>query len=87
LSQVILYATGTLENYFAEQIKRGVFRKDLQPQIMARAFIGMFFPYILLHEVIQLETDPSWDYEKIVHVAVPLFLHGALAKSCKGTTK
>lgn len=80
-SQVILYASGILESYFLEQINQGVFRKDLEPQIMARAFIGMFFPYILLHEVIQLETDASWDYERMIRVAVPLFLQGAFAES------
>ncbi len=78
--QVVLYGTGILEAYFKEQISRGVFRKDLDPQIAARAFIGMFFPYILLREVVQLETDASWDYDRLVETAVPLFLRGALAE-------
>lgn len=82
--QAIMLAIGTLEDYFAEQIKQGVFRKDLDSRIMARAFIGMFFPYLLFHEMAQLEIDESWEYERLIQVAVPLFLQGALAHPRKG---
>jgi hypothetical protein len=86
-SQVVLYGTETIEGYFKEQIKQGVFRKDLDAQISARAFIGLFFPYVLLREVIQLEADASWDYDQLIATAVPLFLRGALAESSKRKTK
>ena len=86
-NQVVSYAIGTLECYFGEQIKQGVFRQDLDSQVLARAFIGMFFPYILFREVMQLEGNASWDYERMIHVAVPLFLQGALAKSSKRRTR
>lgn len=84
--EVVLYGTGMLEAYFKEQIKQGAFRRDLDAQIASRAFIGMFFPYILLHDVIQLESDASWDYDRLIATAVPLFLRGALVERNTRTT-
>ncbi len=86
-NQVVFYAIGMLESYFRQLIEQGIFRQDLDPQIMARAFIGMFFPYILFHEVLQLETDAGWDYDRMIRVAIPLFLSGALADSAKRKSK
>ena len=38
LNQVVLYATGVLETYFRQQIKQGVFRKDLRENSRARVY-------------------------------------------------
>jgi AcrR family transcriptional regulator len=78
LNQVVMYATGTLEAYFAEQIKQGIFCPHQNPHILARAFVGMFFPYIVFREMLQVETDADWTYDQIIAEVVPLFLRGVM---------
>jgi len=78
LNQVVMYASGKFETYFAEQIKRGVFCSNQKPSIMVRAFIGMLFPYIVFRELLQLETDADWTYDEIIAEIVPLFLRGVM---------
>jgi TetR/AcrR family fatty acid metabolism transcriptional regulator len=86
LNQVILYATDLLETYFKAQIKCGVFRRGLNPRVLSRAFIGMFFPFVMLAEVLQADTT-NWDYDQLIAEIVPLFLRGALADEPKRKTK
>jgi AcrR family transcriptional regulator len=80
LEQVVLYATGALEHYFQDQIKQGVFRKECRPRILARAFVGMFFPFIMVREVLEIEEDAAWDYDQVIAEAVWLFLRGVMAE-------
>jgi hypothetical protein len=80
LHQVVLYAGGIIQAYFEEQIQRGVFRQDLPPATLALAFIGMFFPTILIEEVMQIEIPSPRDYEQIITASVRVFLQGALAE-------
>src|SRR5512142_2236837 len=70
LHQVVLNAGGTIQIYFEEQIRRGVFRQDLPPSTLALAFIGMFFPTILIEEVMQVEIPSPRDYEQIISTSV-----------------
>jgi AcrR family transcriptional regulator len=79
LNQVVMYATNVLEAYFIEQIKQGVFCPNQNPAILARAFIGMFFPYIVFREMLQVETDADWTYDQIIAQVVPLFLRGVMS--------
>jgi hypothetical protein len=81
LQTVVIYATGMLETYFREQLKQGIFRRDLHPGVAARIFIGMFFPFVLLQEVLQVEDQGDFDYDQVIASAVPIFLNGALALS------
>jgi AcrR family transcriptional regulator len=78
LNQVVMYATGVLETYFVEQIKLGVFCPHQNPTILARAFVGMFFPYLVFRELLQVETDADWTYDQIIAEIVPLFLRGVM---------
>ena len=87
MQQVVLYATGVLEGYFQEQIKQGVLRKGLKPRILARAFIGMFFPFVMLRDVLQVETDADWSDDQLIADLVPLFLNGVLANKSEGKSK
>lgn len=80
LHQVVLHASGIIQVYFEEQVHRGVFRQDLPPSTLALAFIGMFFPTILIEEVMQIEIPSARDYEQIISTSVQVFLQGALAK-------
>ena len=89
LNQVVMYATGMLESYFAEQIKRGVFCAGHQPEVLSRAFIGMVFPFVAFREVLQVETETDWNYDEVIAEIVPLFLHGvmSLEQDASTTTK
>lgn len=78
LQQVVLYALGMLQKYFADLIERGVLRPDAKPAILARSFVGMFFPFILLHEVLAVEHGAPVDYEEIIASNVRTFLRGAM---------
>ncbi len=80
LDQVVLYATGALEHYFQDQVRQGVFRKECRPRILARAFVGMFFPFVMLREVLEVDENVAWDYDQVIAEAVRLFLRGVLAE-------
>lgn len=86
LNQVVLYAAGVLEDYFKSQVKQGVFRKDAHPRILARTFIGMFFPFVVVRELLQVESA-DWDYDQVIAEAVPLFLRGVLAEPIERKAK
>ena len=79
MQSVIMYAVSILEEYFREQIKQGAFRSDLNPAIAARGFIGLFFPFLMLREVLQVENSADWEYDQLVPTLVPLFVRGAFA--------
>lgn len=78
LQQVILYPTSILEAYFQEQIHEGVIRPELKPAILSRAFIGMFFPTVLIRHVLQAEVLDPVDYEEIISTSVRVFLRGVM---------
>ena len=80
LQQVILYAIGMVEIYFEKQIQQGTFRSDLNSAILARAFIGMFFPTVLLPEILQIEAAKTIDDEEAISTCVRIFLHGVMAE-------
>jgi AefR-like transcriptional repressor, C-terminal domain len=80
--QVILYAVGVLQAYLQEQTQRGVLQPDLDPAILALALVGMFFPSVLIHDVLQLETLHAGDYERVISTCVGIFLHGTLTEPC-----
>jgi hypothetical protein len=82
-----MYATGRLETYFREQIRQGVFRSDLNVRIAARTFIGMFFPFVMLQDVLQVEGPEQFDYEKLIPACVQLFLHGAVVEAAERKTR
>ena len=79
MSQVVLYAVGMLETYFQGQIERGVLRQDLKPAALARAFVGMFIPFVIFSEILLVESAPRPNYEQLIAANVSLFLRGALA--------
>ncbi len=79
LQQVVLHAVGMLERYFQEQIHQGVFRADCDPKVLGRAFIGMFFPYIMLDQVLGLESRSESEYDAIITGNVRTFLNGVFS--------
>jgi hypothetical protein len=87
MEQVVMYGTGVLEQYFQELMERGVIRPGLNPKILSRSFVGMFFPFVMLGEVLQIGSEAEWDYDKLADEIVPLFLHGILAEPAERKTK
>ncbi len=80
MQTVLMYALALIENYMRAQIEQGVLRADLNPVVAARAFVGLFFPFIVLRQVLQVDTESDWDYDELIPMLVPVFLNGALAK-------
>ena len=80
MNQVVLYAVRMLETYFQGQIECGVLRKELDPSTLARAFVGMFVPFIMFSIVLSVESAPKPDYDQLIAANVSLFLRGALAE-------
>lgn len=80
---VLMYALALIENYMRELIKQGVLRADLNPVVAARSFVGLFFPFIVLREILQVDTDSNWNYDELIPTLVPIFLNGARAEAPK----
>lgn len=83
MQTVLMYALSLIENYMRDQIEQGVFRTDLNPVVAARAFVGLFFPFIVLREILRVDTESDWNYDELIPALVPIFLNGARAKSPK----
>lgn len=79
--EVVSYATSFLENYLRDLIDKGVLRDDVNPAIATRAFIGMFFPFILIQELFEFRSAGHFQDDEIVKETVEIFLHGAMAKN------
>lgn len=80
MDYVVLYVVRLLEKYFKKQRARGIFRQDLYPATLARAFVGLFIPFLIFREVLQIEAIPKPDYDQLITENVSLFLRGALAE-------
>jgi len=80
LNRVIFYVWDILEAYFRELIEKGILRRELNPVILTRAFVGMFIPFLLLNEILSLKRSADFDYDQVIAANVSLFLRGALAE-------
>jgi AcrR family transcriptional regulator len=80
LSHVIFYVWDILESYFRELSDKGILRRELHPAILTRAFVGMFIPFLLLEQILELESSAEFDYDRIVAENIAVFLRGALAE-------
>lgn len=66
-----------LENYFAHQIKRGVFR-DVNIKLAVHAFYGMFLNFIITQDLLCGEGILYFPKERRVSRMVDIFLNGIL---------
>lgn len=80
LNRVIFYVWDILETYFRELIEQGILRRELNPTILTRAFVGMFIPFLLLEQILGLKSSTEFDFDRIVAENVAIFLRGALAE-------
>ena len=69
----------TLAVLFVELQKQEVLR-ELSGDIAARAFLGMFFSYFHIEEIIRGNVISQKEKEKIVTEFVNIFVHGTLKK-------
>ncbi len=79
LEQFVLYVLGIIESYLRNCVEQGLMRADLNPYIAARGFVGLFFPFILLEDVLQIPVAALYDQETMIDQMVSVFLEGTLA--------
>ena len=77
------YAAEVLERFLREGARRGVFRKDLNPVIAARALPGMLLMFLMTQEVLLGRQMIRYGYDEIVPEAVHIFLYGAAPREAR----
>ena len=80
VNRVIFYVWDILETYFRELAEEGILRRDLDPAILTRAFVGMLLPFLLLDHIFSLKSQAHFDHDQVIAEIVTVFLHGALAE-------
>jgi AcrR family transcriptional regulator len=66
-----------LTHYFQGKIQEGSIR-DMNPELMAQGFLGMFFAYAIASEMLGSEIAPEVPTEDLVAKFVDIFIHGTL---------
>lgn len=64
--------TGIIETFIRRRIANGDFREDIDPQVAARAFLGMFASLVTWTDVFKMQADEK----ESVRTLVELFLNG-----------
>jgi hypothetical protein len=67
-----------LARYFERQMDAEIMRKG-NPELLAQAFLGMFFSYVVLENFLLDQLQPQVSHEQIVNQFVELFIHGVLS--------
>jgi AcrR family transcriptional regulator len=68
----------TLASYFKDLQGKGILR-EFQPELGARAFLGMLFSYFNAQEIMMRKQHMPSDTEQVIREYVGLFVHGTLA--------
>jgi AcrR family transcriptional regulator len=63
------------QSYVQQRIADGAFR-DLDPQVVTQALVGMCLIFILTQELLMAKHVQPLDFDAVVPVLVDLFLHG-----------
>ena len=71
-----IYAAELLERFLREGMRRGLFRKDLDAAVAARALPGMLLVFLIMQEVLLDRPLIPRGYDQIVPEAVRIFLFG-----------
>jgi len=80
LQLVQIHAASRLERMLRDGVRAGYLRKDLNPAIVARAFPGMLFIFLMIQEVLVGRRMVPYDYDVIVSEVVRLFLYGSASR-------
>jgi AcrR family transcriptional regulator len=67
-------------NHIQKRIDEGAFR-PMNPQLAARAFLGMFASFVLWQEIFGLKKNHSFDRDEVVRTFVSIFLRGIAKES------
>jgi hypothetical protein len=70
-----LTARNPIANYIQKRIDEGAFR-EMDAQLAARGFFGMFASYVLWQEIFGLKKTQPYDREEVVRTFVSIFLKG-----------
>lgn len=73
-----LAAAGIFEAHLRQGMGRGLYRRDLEPAIAARALQGAMLMFVLIQEVLLGKRVVPHSYDTIIRETIKLFLHGAL---------
>lgn len=73
-----LAAAGMLEAHIRQGMARGLYRRDLEPAIVARALPGVMLMFALIQEVLLGRRMVPHSYDTIIRETIGLFLHGVL---------
>jgi TetR/AcrR family fatty acid metabolism transcriptional regulator len=76
-----IYAAELLERFLREGVRRGLFRKDLDAAVAARALPGMLLVFLIMQEVLLDRPLIPRGYDQIVPEAVRIFLFGITPRS------
>ncbi len=77
--QTILYVLGFVRSYFRRCIEKGIMRADLDVDVAALGFVGMFFPFVMLQGVLEVPLDAHYDDDRLINTLIQVFLDGVLA--------
>lgn len=66
-----------LARYFKDQMSKGILTQG-HPEVLAQAFLGMFFSYVVLKGFLLDDLQPQVSREEIVETFVELFVKGTL---------
>jgi len=64
-----------ITKYIQRRMDEGAFRR-MDPQLAARAILGMFASFVLFQEILGLNKTHSYDREEVVRTFVSIFLKG-----------
>jgi len=68
-------ARNPIANYIQKRIRDGAFR-EMNPQLAARGFFGMFASFILWQEIFGFKKTQPHDRQEVVSTFVSIFLNG-----------
>jgi AcrR family transcriptional regulator len=68
---------GVLTGYFQSQMDGGKV-KEMHPELMAQAFLGMFFSYGIAREMLASQIAPDVPQEALIAQFVDIFVSGSL---------
>jgi hypothetical protein len=69
-----------LTKYLGQQIDKGRVR-PLHPEVMAQAFLGMFFSYAIATGLLEDAMDPELSTEELLAQFVDIFVMGTIEQS------
>jgi TetR/AcrR family fatty acid metabolism transcriptional regulator len=73
-------AAGVLEAHLRQGMARGLYRRDLEPAIVARALPGTILMFTLMQEVLLNRAMVPYSYDAVIQETIRFFLHGVLAR-------